>query len=240
MNTSSGRVQTHVLAIVGFTFLFASCGSSSGDLAMPTVSVAAPGGPVDAELPGGAVECEGLAPPLGTGAAPPTGTRAEFDAAKEMLLGVFQDSDVWTGLGNGGTSSIFGRISIGINTRDPAVIQSLLDLVDPVLVCFELPPMGYEDTPPTQAVWTVATPPAADAMSVRLLVDDPDGGCGHDPVGRTLPPEITYTDTEVQIVVRLTLLPWGSYTCEGWDPIPYVVELAGPVSGRILTGGANG
>ena len=222
MNLSSRRLRTHVLAMVGSTLLIASCAS----------------GPVDRALPGGAVECEELVPPPGTGAAPPTGTRAEFDAAKEVLLGELQDSDVWTGLGDGGTSSISGRISIGLNTRDAEVIQSLLDLVEPVLVCFELPPIGYEDMPPAKAIWTVAAPPATDAESVVLLVDDPDRGCGHNPDGRIVPPEITYTDTEVQIVIRLTLLPWGDYECEGWDALPYVVELAEPLNGRNLTGGA--
>lgn len=186
-------------------------------------------------LPSDAVMCEEIAPAPGTGALDPTGTPAEFREAKAILLDNLDEHIV--GIGAGGTSSHVGRITLGLNTRDPKVIQSALDLVEQRLFCFELPPADFDGESPVPAIWSLDGEPDAAATSLTLMVDDPSRDCGHDPRGRILTPVIVETDTEVQITVELTAIPWGFNTCEGWEPVPFDIELSEPLGDRRLTGG---
>lgn len=223
-------------AFVSLLLLAAGCSSTSDSDAGPdqdaTAAVSTTSEPDPTAFPADAVLCRKIKKPEGAGAQPePTPEmRANFEA-----IGLdFSESLAWMDLGD--KPSYEQRVTVGLNTRDPEVMQSIIDLVGADSVCFDLPPPGFDDETPVPAIWTLQEPSTPDETSVTLLVDDPSGGCGHDPEGRVLPPVVEESETEVRITVELTPVPFGVATCEDWVPTPYTVDLTQPLGDRVVTG----
>jgi hypothetical protein len=93
----------------------------------------------------------------------------------------------------------------------------------------------------TVGVWWLdpqAKPPARDAMSVSILLNELACSSGRSPEGRVLPPAIVATPETMTVTILVRRRPGGN-DCQGTAPFPMVLQLPEALGlRRLLDGGS--
>ena len=79
-----------------------------------------------------------------------------------------------------------------------------------------------------------ASPPSPDSQSLSLLVLDSNCGGATDMPERIEVVSVIETDDEVRVLLGVRPLPGGTYTCEGFPPTPFSLELEQPLGDRSI------